>query len=34
MLPKKDAKVLLDKKYIMACAGVFSLEDEEAAKDC
>ena len=32
MLPKKGAKVLLDKNYIMACAGVLSRENKEVAK--
>ncbi|MGH4117557.1 GlmL-related ornithine degradation protein [Clostridium sp.] len=32
MLPKKAAKVLLDKNYIMACAGVLSRENSEVAK--
>nr|WP_253198046.1 GlmL-related ornithine degradation protein [Clostridium sp. CF011] len=31
MLPKKGAKVLLDKNYIMACAGVLSRENKEVA---
>lgn len=31
MLPKAKAKILLDKMYIMACAGVLSVEDKEAA---
>lgn len=31
MLPKSEAKILLDKNYIMACAGVLSKEDREAA---
>jgi len=31
MLPKSSAKVLLDKNYIMACAGVLSKENKEAA---
>ena len=31
MLPGRGAKVLLDNKYIMACAGVLSREDREAA---
>lgn len=32
MMPGKGAKVLLDKNYIMACAGVLSRENKEAAK--
>jgi hypothetical protein len=32
MLPKKGAVVLLDKNYIMACAGVLSVENSEIAK--
>lgn len=32
MLPRIGAKVLLDKNYIMACAGVLSKENKEAAK--
>ena len=32
MLPRKGAKVLLDDNYIMACAGVLSMENKEAAK--
>ncbi|HEY8893099.1 MAG TPA: GlmL-related ornithine degradation protein [Clostridium sp.] len=32
MLPKKGAKVLIDKNYIMACAGVLSRENKEVAK--
>lgn len=32
MLPRKGAKALLDKHYIMACAGVLSRENEEVAK--
>ncbi len=32
MLPRKGAKVLLDKMYIMACAGVLSREDKAAAE--
>lgn len=32
MLPRKGAKVLLDKDYIMACAGVLSRENKEAAE--
>lgn len=31
MLPRADAKVLLDNDYIMACAGVLSIENKEAA---
>ncbi|MBU3204105.1 GlmL-related ornithine degradation protein [Clostridium algidicarnis] len=31
MLPRKGAKVLLDRDYIMACAGVLSKENKEAA---
>ncbi|ERI90343.1 hypothetical protein HMPREF1982_03946 [Clostridiales bacterium oral taxon 876 str. F0540] len=31
MLPRSEAKVLLDNKYIMACAGVLSKENKEAA---
>lgn len=31
MLPRSSAKVLLDKNYIMACAGVLSKENKEAA---
>jgi uncharacterized protein (TIGR01319 family) len=31
MLPKSSAKVLMDKNYIMACAGVLSKENKEAA---
>lgn len=31
MRPTKDAKVLLDNMYIMACAGVLSRENKEAA---
>lgn len=31
MLPPKGAKVLLDSMYIMACAGVISRENKEAA---
>lgn len=31
MLPREDAKTLLDTKYIMACAGVLSRENQEAA---
>lgn len=33
MLPKKGAKVLLDRDYIMACAGVLSRENKEVAKE-
>ncbi|WP_411681513.1 GlmL-related ornithine degradation protein [Clostridium thailandense] len=32
MLPRKGAKVLIDKDYIMACAGVMSRENKEAAE--
>lgn len=32
MLPRKGAKALIDKDYIMACAGVLSKEDKEAAE--
>ena len=32
MLPGKNSKVLIDNDYIMACAGVLSRENEEAAK--
>ena len=32
MLPRKGAKVLLDNMYIMACAGVLSKENKEAAE--
>lgn len=32
MLPRKGAEVLLDKMYIMSCAGVLSLENKEAAE--
>lgn len=32
MLPRKGAKALLDKDYIMACAGVLSRDDKEAAE--
>ncbi|MCB2288959.1 glutamate mutase L [Clostridium sp. CS001] len=32
MLPRKSAKVLLDKNYIMACAGVLSRENKDVAK--
>lgn len=31
MRPTKEAKVLLDNMYIMACAGVLSRENKEAA---
>lgn len=31
MLPRSSAKILLDKDYIMACAGVLSRENKEAA---
>ncbi|WP_461612249.1 GlmL-related ornithine degradation protein [Clostridium sp. Marseille-QA1073] len=31
MYPKVGAKILLDNMYIMACAGVLSVEDKEAA---
>lgn len=31
MLPRKGAKVLLDRDYVMACAGVLSKENKEAA---
>lgn len=31
MLPRKNARILLDEKYIMACAGVLSKENKEAA---
>ncbi len=31
MYPKVGAKILLDNMYIMACAGVLSIEDKEAA---
>jgi uncharacterized protein (TIGR01319 family) len=31
MLPRSSAKVLLDTDYIMACAGVMSIENKEAA---
>lgn len=31
MLPRKGAKVLIDKMYILACAGVLSRENREAA---
>ncbi|MEY8763744.1 MULTISPECIES: GlmL-related ornithine degradation protein [Clostridium] len=32
MMPGKMAEVLIDKDYIMACAGVLSRDDKEAAK--
>jgi len=32
MLPQKGARALLDKDYIMACAGVLSRENKEAAE--
>ena len=32
MLPRKGAEILLDKMYIMACAGVLSTENKEAAE--
>lgn len=32
MLPRKGARVLLDDNYIMACAGVLSRENKDAAK--
>ncbi|WML35212.1 GlmL-related ornithine degradation protein [Clostridium sp. OS1-26] len=32
MLPRKGAKALIDKDYIMACAGVLSKEDKEASE--
>ncbi|KZL90742.1 GlmL-related ornithine degradation protein [Clostridium magnum] len=32
MLPRKGAKALLDRDYIMACAGVLSRDDKEAAE--
>ena len=32
MLPTKGAKALLDKDYIMACAGVLSRDNKEAAE--
>jgi uncharacterized protein (TIGR01319 family) len=32
MLPRKGAKILLDNMYIMACAGVLSIENKEAAE--
>lgn len=31
MLPRKEAKILIDKNYIMACAGVLMQENKEAA---
>lgn len=31
MLPRKGSKVLIDRMYIMACAGVLSREDRKAA---
>lgn len=31
MLPRRGAQILLDKDYIMACAGVLSKENKEAA---
>lgn len=31
MLPREGAKVLLDRMYIMACAGVLSRENKDAA---
>jgi uncharacterized protein (TIGR01319 family) len=31
MLPKSGAQILLDNMYIMACAGVLSRENKEAA---
>ncbi|MTK14068.1 MAG: DNA mismatch repair protein MutL [Clostridiaceae bacterium] len=31
MLPRRGAKALIDKDYIMACAGVLSKEDKDAA---
>jgi uncharacterized protein (TIGR01319 family) len=31
MLPRSSAEILLDKDYIMACAGVLSRENKEAA---
>ncbi|KYH35983.1 hypothetical protein CLTEP_03770 [Clostridium tepidiprofundi DSM 19306] len=31
MLPRKEAKVLIDEMYIMACAGVLSRENKEGA---
>lgn len=32
MLPRRGAKILIDNDYIMACAGVLSRENKEAAK--
>lgn len=32
MLPRKGAKILIDKMYIMACAGVLSIENKEASE--
>ena len=32
MLPREDCKVMIDEMYIMACAGVLSRENPEAAK--
>jgi uncharacterized protein (TIGR01319 family) len=32
MMPRKGANILLDKNYIMACAGVLSKENRAAAK--
>lgn len=32
MLPRKGANVLIDKMYIMACAGVLSIENKEASE--
>ena len=32
MLPKENCNVLIDNMYIMACAGVLSRENPEAAK--
>ena len=31
MYPRAEAKVLIDNMYIMACAGVLSRENKEAA---
>jgi hypothetical protein len=31
MLPRSSAEILLDNGYIMACAGVLSRENKEAA---
>ncbi|MFD3156441.1 GlmL-related ornithine degradation protein [Haloimpatiens sp. FM7330] len=31
MFPRKEAKILIDSMYIMACAGVLSKENKEAA---